>query len=152
MVRDPRGDGAPPPEEDDGPHDGRADPTLQVIREFFRGRTDVRLALVFGSRARGAARPTSDVDVAVHGPGVDLLGLAADLSKATGLEVDVVDVEDAGVPLLARIVGEGALVHEARPGASARWRAQALADLETDAPWFARMREAWLTRVAVRGI
>jgi hypothetical protein len=49
-------------------------------------------------------------------------------------------------------VREGILAHEARPGAAARWRAQALADLETDAPWFARMREAWLRRVAARGI
>lgn len=128
------------------------DPSVQVIRECLRGRTDVRLALVFGSRARGTATPTSDVDVAVRAPGIDLLGLAADLSRATGLEVDVVDLEDAGVPLLARIVREGVLVREGGPGAGARWRAQALADLETDAPWFARMREAWLTRVAVRGV
>jgi predicted nucleotidyltransferase len=128
------------------------DPSVQVIRECLRGRTDVRLALVFGSRARGTATPTSDVDVAVRAPGIDLLGLVADLSRATGLEVDVVDLEDAGVPLLARIVREGVLVHEGGPGAGARWRAQALADLETDGPWFARMREAWLTRVAARGV
>ena len=127
MVRDPRGDVAPHPEEDGNPHDGRPDPTLQVIREFFRGRTDVRLALVFGSRAKGAARPTSDVDVAVHAPGVDPLGLAADLSRATGLEVDLVDLEDAGVPLLARIVGEAPSCtrrggERARGGGRRRWR------------------------------
>ena len=116
------------------------------------GRLDVRLALVFGSRARGTATPTSDVDVAVGAPGIDLLDLAAELSRAAGLEVDVVDLEHAGVPLLARIVREGVLVHERRPGTAATWRAQALADLETDAPWFARMREAWLARVAARGI
>jgi hypothetical protein len=68
------------------------------------------------------------------------------------LEVDVVDLEHAGVPLLARIVREGVLVHELRPGAAATWRGQALADLETDAPWFARMRDAWLARVAARGL
>ncbi len=78
--------------------------------------------------------------------------LTADLSRATRLEVDVLDLEDAGVPILARIVREGIVVHEARPGAAARWRTQALVDLGTDAPWFARMREAWLSRVAVRGI
>jgi len=130
---------------------GRTDPTLQAIRECLLGRLDVQLALVFGSRARGTATPTSDVDVAVGAPSIDLLDLAALLSRATGLEVDVVDLEHAGVPLLARIVREGVLVHEARPGTAATWRAQALADLETDAPWFARMREAWLARVAARG-
>jgi len=144
-------DGAAYPDKD-RVRGGRPDPAVQVLREFLQGRMDVRLALVFGSRARGTATPTSDVDVAVCAPGVDLLDLAAGLSRATGLEVDVLALEDAGVPLLARIVREGVLVHEARPGTAARWRAQALADLETDAPWFARMREAWLARVAVRGV
>jgi hypothetical protein len=64
----------------------------------------------------------------------------------------VLALEEAGVPLLARIVREGVLVHEARPGTVATWRARTLADLETDAPWFARMREARLARVAVHGV
>jgi predicted nucleotidyltransferase len=152
MHREPTGHGAPHADRDCGVHGSRTDPSVPTIREFLRGRTNVRLALVFGSRARGTATPTSDVDVAVRAPGIDLLRLAADLSRATALEVDVVDLDDAGVPLLARIVREGVLAHEARPGAAARWRAQALADLETDAPWFARMREAWLKHVAARGV
>ena len=148
MSGSPEGHGAPHPDRDGA----RTDPTVPAIRECLRGRRDVRLALVFGSRVRGTATPTSDVDVAVGAPGVDLLDLAAELSRATGLEVDVVDLEHAGVPLLARIVREGVLVHERRPGTAATWRAQALADLETDGPWFARMREAWLARVAARGV
>ena len=130
----------------------RTDPAVQAIRECLWGRLDVRLALVFGSRARGTATPTSDVDVAVGAPGVDLLDLTAELSRATGLEVDVVDLGHAGVPLLTRILREGVLVHEHRSGTAATWRAHALADLETDAPWFARMRDAWLARVAARGV
>jgi uncharacterized protein len=148
MSSRPGGHGAP--HSDAG--GGQPAPAVQAVRECLRGHLDVRLALVFGSRARGTATPTSDVDVAVGAPGIDLLDLAALLSRATGLEVDVVDLAHAGVPLLARIVREGVLVHEARPGTAATWRAQALADLETDAPWFARMREAWLARVAVRGV
>jgi predicted nucleotidyltransferase len=127
------------------------DPAIRGIRQVLRGRADVRLAIVFGSRARGTAGPTSDVDVAVRAPGVDVLQLAADLSRVTGHEVDVVDLEDVSVPLLARIVQDGVGVHEARPGALATWRARALTDLETDRPWFARMREAWLARVAAHG-
>lgn len=149
MSGSPEGHGAPHSDRDDT----RTDPAIQaIIRKCLLGRLDVRLALVFGSRARGTATPTSDVDVAVGAPGVDLLDLAAELSRATALEVDVVDLEHAGVPLLARIVRDGVLVHERRPGTAATWRAQALADLETDAPWFARMRDAWLARVAARGI
>src|SRR5262245_7886724 len=80
------------------------DPAVQAIREVLRSRTDVRLAVVFGSRARGTATPASDVDVGVHAPGIDLLALASDLSRGTGLEVDVVALDDVGVTLLARIV------------------------------------------------
>lgn len=135
----------------DASHGDAVDPAITSIRQFLRGRTDVRLAVLFGSRARGTATPASDVDVAVRAPGVDLLGLAAGLSRVTGHEVDVVALEDVGVPLLARIVRDGVRLHEAAPGAFATWRARALADLETDRPWFARMRDAWLGHVASRG-
>jgi predicted nucleotidyltransferase len=140
------------PVERTGVFDRQPDPAVEAVRGLLRERTDVLLALVFGSRARGLATPTSDVDVAVCAPGIDLLTLTADMSRATGLEVDVLDLKDAGVPILARIVREGIVVHEGRPGAGARWRTQALVDLGTDTPWFARMREAWLTHVAMRGI
>jgi len=148
MSGGPDGRGAPHSDRDGV----RPDAAIEVIRECLLGRRDLRLALVFGSRARNTATATSDVDVAVGTPHVDLLDLAAQLSRATGLDVDVVDLEHAGVPLLARIVREGVLVHELRPGTAATWRARALADLETDTPWFARMREAWLAHVAARGI
>src|SRR5262249_41323741 len=124
---------------------------VAAVRAALHGRADVRLAIVFGSRATGRATPASDVDVAVLAPGVDMLDLTAQLSRATGHEVDVVPLEDAGVPLLARILREGVLAHEARRGCAARWRSHTLAALETDAPWFARMRDAWLDRVAVHG-
>jgi predicted nucleotidyltransferase len=65
------------------------DPAIPAIRQVLRGRTDVRVAIVFGSRARSTATRASDVDVAVSAPGADLLQLAADLSRATGREVDV---------------------------------------------------------------
>ena len=64
----------------------------------------------------------------------------------------MVTLDDLGIPLLGRVVEEGVGVHEARPGALAAWRARALVDLETDGPWFARMRDAWLARVASRGV
>lgn len=76
-------------------------PELQArIREHLAGRTDVRVAMLFGSRARGTARADSDVDLAVEGPGVDLLTLGAELGGVLDLEVDVVDLEDASIPLL----------------------------------------------------
>lgn len=118
----------------------------------LQGRADVVLALLFGSEAQGRARSDSDVDVAVIAPGVDLAQLAGDLSSRLGREVDVVDLEDAFVPLLAEVVAHGVVVHEGRSGAAGAWRAHALADLEIDLPWYRRMSDGWLGRVAARGL
>jgi predicted nucleotidyltransferase len=122
------------------------------IRQHLAGRTDVRVAMLFGSRARGTARPDSDVDLAVEAPGVDLLTLGAELGGVLELEVDVVDVEDASIPLLEHVVRDGLIVHEGRRSAGGLWRSRTLATLETDRPWYDRMCEAWLARVAREGL
>ncbi len=108
--------------------------------------------LLFGSQARETARSASDVDLAVLAPGADLMALAADLSRDLGLEVDVVSLEDPSIPLVEELVRDGVVVHESRPGAGASWRSSVLATLETDRPWYARMRDAWLRRVARQGL
>jgi predicted nucleotidyltransferase len=121
------------------------------IRRVLAGRADVRVAVLFGSEARGTAHPGSDVDVAVDAPGVDILDLGAALAVALDREVDVVALEDATIPLLERLVHEGIVVHEGTRGAGASWRSRTLTMLETDRPWYARMRDAWLTRVRQKG-
>ena len=73
-------------------------------------RAGVRLAVLFGSRARGDARADSDVDIGVIGPqGEDLLALAAELGRVAGMRVDLIDLRRAG-PLLAF-----AVAREGRP-------------------------------------
>jgi predicted nucleotidyltransferase len=121
------------------------------LRRALAGRSDVRVAVLFGSEARCTAGPGSDVDIAVDAPGVDLLDLMAELSVTLEREVDVVALDDATVPLLERIVREGIVVHEGFRGAGALWRSRTLAMLETDRPWYARMRDAWLSRVSEKG-
>jgi predicted nucleotidyltransferase len=125
---------------------------LEKLRTALQSRHDIRVALLFGSSARGSARLDSDVDVAVLAPAVDWLTLSADLSIALGRDVDVVPLETAGIPLVQEVLRDGIVVHEGEPGAAALFRSRALATLETDLPWFARMRDAWLRRVAERGI
>lgn len=122
------------------------------LARALAGRDDVLVALLFGSQARGCADATSDVDLAVRAPRVDLLTLAADLGAALEQEIDVVSLDGCDVPLLSEIVEHGILVHEGRRGEGARWRSSALATLETDRPWYGRMRDAWLRRVASRGV
>lgn len=122
------------------------------MKRALAGRADVRVALLFGSAARDALKPRSDVDLAVDAPGVDLLALGATLSAALAREVDVVRLDGAGYVLVTEIVRDGIVVHEGWPGAGAQWRSRTLATLETDRPLFERMSTAWLRRVAERGL
>ena len=120
---------------------------VERLRRALADRRDVRLALLFGSVARGADRPGSDVDVAVDAPRVDHLALARDLSLALDREVSVVDLADPGYPLLAALVRDGVVIAEHAPSAAARWRTRAILSLETDRPWYERMRDAYLARL-----
>jgi hypothetical protein len=78
---------------------------LEAIRRVLESRGDVRLAYVFGSAARGEARPSSDVDVAAlfetSPEAGDLDSLATELQTAAGRRVDLV-VLNTAPPLLAR--------------------------------------------------
>jgi predicted nucleotidyltransferase len=124
---------------------------ISALRDVLAGRPGVHLALLFGSSARGQARPDSDADVAVLGRDLDLLSLAADLAAAAGHEVDVVDLEQAGYPLLMALLRDAVILHEGRPHAAARWRTRAILDTETDRPWFERMRDSYLRKLAGGG-
>ena len=130
----------------------RAPTSAEQIAKVLAGRTDVRLALLFGSEARGTAGPDSDVDLAIDAPGLDTLELCALVAEAVGRDVDVVRLEDAGIPLLHKLIRDGVVVHEGAKGAGAVWRSRTLATLETDGPWYARMRDAWLARVQEKGL
>lgn len=127
---------------------------LAALRPVLERHPEVRLALLFGSRARGVAQPDADLDLAVevaHGEELDRLGLMAELASATGLEVDVVDVTPGrrvGYPLLAALVRDAVVVHEGERHAEAEFRIRALLETSLDRPWYERMRDAYLGRLA----
>ncbi len=131
---------------------GQPEALTELLSRSLRGRKDLWLVVLFGSRARGTERVGSDVDLGVWAPGADLLALSAQLSSALGLDVDVVSLSDPDIPLLEEIVEHGIVVHEGRRGAQGSWRARALSILDLDRPWYARMRDAWLRHVAREGI
>lgn len=81
----------------------------------FRG-TPVRFAYLFGSQARGDAGAGSDVDVAIHlgGAPADLdtrLDLLRRLARATGVEADIVVLDDAPWRLVERVLRDGRSIH-----------------------------------------
>jgi predicted nucleotidyltransferase len=126
---------------------------VSALRTALKAHSNVVAAFLFGSFARSSAVEGSDVDIAVVGPNVDPLALGADLSSQLGREVDVVVLGDAvPIPLLEAILRDGIVVHEREGGDAALFRSRTLATLETDRPGFARMRDAWLRRVAERGL
>jgi predicted nucleotidyltransferase len=70
-----------------------------------------RLAVVFGSVARGTARADSDLDLAIDlGRPLtveDKMRLIDALAAASGRPVDLVDLRRAGVPLIGEILASG---------------------------------------------
>jgi predicted nucleotidyltransferase len=127
------------------------DPRFKVMAEVLAAFPEVRLALLFGSEAKGTAGRDSDIDVAVDAPSGSLGQVAAALSSRLGGEVDVVRLDTTSIPLLEALIADGIVLHESKPGAGALWRSRVLAQLETDRPWYRRQRDAWIRRVAEHG-
>jgi uncharacterized protein len=94
------------------------------ISRVLRRYPDVAAGYLFGSAARGEARPGSDLDVGLVYRGArsrERHGriapeLAAELGKATGFElVDVVDLEAQGPIFCHLVLCDGARVYEGDP-------------------------------------
>ena len=93
---------------------GKATLDLDSVRRVLDAHAEVRLAYVFGSAGRGQARPRSDVDVAVlfaKQPSFEVIDrLVAELERATGRRVDLVDLRRAPPLLAHEVVSAGTLL------------------------------------------
>lgn len=91
---------------------GLSDALLSEITAMARAHGLERVVL-FGSRARGDYRPTSDIDLAVSGGDVD--AFAVDVREETGtlLDFDIVNLDGSvQAALLHAIEGEGRIIYE----------------------------------------
>jgi len=81
------------------------------IRQILSRQGGIRLAILFGSLARGYATPQSDLDLAVltDAPlsSEAKMTLIGELSQAIGRPVDLIDLRVAGEPLLGQILKHG---------------------------------------------
>lgn len=72
----------------------------------------LKLAMVFGSVARGTPRPDSDLDIAVaRSRGVltahERMDIIGALAQETGRPIDLIDLHDVSPALLGQILGHG---------------------------------------------
>ena len=93
----------------------RSVPSSPQVVAVLRGHAGLRLAYVFGSRARGDGGAHSDLDVAVSCAGsldANALGILAEsLARATGISrVDVVDLSTAPPLVCDEVVRDGVCV------------------------------------------
>ena len=109
--------------------------TPHMFKEVFE-RNQVKLAYLFGSRARGASRYDSDYDFAVllgrKTTVKDEIKLSLDLARAMDVPVDKVDVValDAANPeLVYRVLREGRLVYSSSEEERRRWERHALIEI-----------------------
>jgi predicted nucleotidyltransferase len=82
-----------------------------ALREILTEQGDMHLAILFGSLATGRATPRSDLDLAVQTSApltaADKIALIEKLAQSTGRPIDLVDLKQAGEPLLGQILKHG---------------------------------------------
>ena len=81
------------------------------IQQILTRHGGIRVAILFGSLAKGRATPESDLDLAVlmDAPlsAETKMVLIDDLSQAIGRPVDLIDLRVAGEPILGQILKHG---------------------------------------------
>ncbi|MEM1416075.1 MAG: nucleotidyltransferase domain-containing protein [Myxococcota bacterium] len=122
---------------------------VRRLGRAFASREGVSAAYLFGSRARGTERPTSDVDVGVlfaQPRARGLVGLPTELEAALGealsLPVQVIDLERASPDLVHRVLRDGILVSEADPSARVRFEVKRRNEYFDVLPHLERYRRA----------
>jgi predicted nucleotidyltransferase len=105
-------------------------PSERALREALASRTGVRLAVLFGSAARGTARPRSDLDIGVllERGQERLTDVEVVLARATGRRVEVVPLDSAPPLLRFEIARDGRVLLERTPHAWTDFRARAMTD------------------------
>ncbi|MHB1945323.1 MAG: type VII toxin-antitoxin system MntA family adenylyltransferase antitoxin [Metallibacterium sp.] len=96
------------------PHPVALPEFIDQLRAVLARHPQVNFAMLFGSLARGTARPDSDLDLAVGADrplrSDEIIALIGDLATASGRPVDLIDLADAGEPLLGQILAHGVRV------------------------------------------
>lgn len=76
-------------------------------------KNDIKKLILFGSRARGDFKRTSDIDLAVEGGNISVFAVQVDEEVSTLLEFDIINLDGrVQKELLESIRREGVLLYE----------------------------------------
>jgi predicted nucleotidyltransferase len=104
---------------------------LEQLKEQVVDWPELKLAVAFGSTARGEARPDSDVDLGIllkpYSPSLRLT-TEAELGRAAGRPVHVILLDEAPPLLRFEIARDGVLLLERSEGLWPSFKAQAMID------------------------
>ena len=123
---------------------------VNALRSALEPHENVRLAILFGSQARGRTRPDSDFDVLLRLEPEDRessRAVDAAIIDAVGPNVHVV-YEDEAPPLLRlEIARHGVVLKEAEEGDWVGFKRQAMVDWWDWAPWAQTIESAAIRRL-----
>ena len=81
--------------------------------EYENFKNDIKKLILFGSRARGDFKRTSDIDLAVEGGNISAFAVQVDEEVSTLLEFDIINLDGrVQKELLESIRREGVLLYE----------------------------------------
>jgi predicted nucleotidyltransferase len=121
-----------------------------ALRSLLEETPEVQLAVLFGSRARGGARPDSDADMALRVSAMEpqrLSRLLADLERAASHPLDIVFLDEAAPLLAFEIARDGVVVLERAPHAWSDFRARAFLEWLEWAPYAETFSTAAVARL-----
>lgn len=121
----------------------------QSLRQLLEATPGVRLAVLFGSAARGDHDRNSDLDVGVSfDSGADSgTGLEVELSRASHRRVDLVRLDEAPPLLRFEVARDGRVLLERVPHAWTDFKARAMVDWWDWAPLAHTFHASALKRV-----
>ena len=132
-----------------------------AVAEYLAGMPETAIAFIFGSYARGQARPDSDVDIAVllaDHVGVDEY-LRARLRLMDGIsrllerdDVDLVILNEAPLALAYRVLQDGEILFCRERALYVQYRVRTLNFYFDFAPFLERYEEAFLHHVSQEGL
>ena len=86
---------------------------IRLNRISIAIKNDIKKLILFGSRARGDFKRTSDIDLAVEGGNISAFAVQVDEEVSTLLEFDIINLDGrVQKELLESIRREGVLLYE----------------------------------------